>query len=106
MLSGQNSSSYDGVYCDIFTVGNDWTLCEGSFVYEQSKDVNRIGIQFGNYKNAVLYIDDFEFGEKTEAPAGLCPNGDFSKGMEGWTAQNEGAGVSVIDIAVNTVIRA
>lgn len=95
---GQNSSTYDGVYCDVFTVGNDWTLCEGSFVYEQSKDVNRIGIQFGNYKNAVLYIDDFEFGEKTEAPAGLCPNGDFSKGMEGWTAQNEGAGVSVIDM--------
>lgn len=25
---GQNSSTYDGVYCDVFTVGNDWTLCE------------------------------------------------------------------------------
>ena len=47
---GQNSSTPMTVFTAMSSlVGNDWTLCEGSFVYEQSKDVNRIGIQFGNY---------------------------------------------------------
>ena len=98
---GQNSTSYDGIYKDSYTIGNDWMLCEGSFEFNPDSDpgINRIGLQFGNFKNAVLYIDDFEFGEKLEAPAGLCPNGNFSDGMTGWTVNNAGAGVNVVEMS-------
>lgn len=96
---GQNSNSYAGIYKDFFSLSDNWILCEGSFEYNESKEIDRIGIQFGNNKNAVIYVDDFEFGEKTEVPAGLCPNGNFADGMTGWTVNNAGAGVDVVEMS-------
>lgn len=61
---GQNAS-YGGLYKTVFTAGKDWTLCEGEFEYTgEPADVIRVGIQFGGTPVSVLYVDDFEFGEK------------------------------------------
>ena len=64
---GQNAS-YGGIYKTIFTAGPDWTLCEGEFEYSESDtpDICRVGLQFGGTPVSVLYVDDFEFGEKGE----------------------------------------
>ncbi|MCI9285224.1 MAG: hypothetical protein HFJ91_05435 [Muribaculaceae bacterium] len=65
---GQNAS-YGGIYKTVFTAGPDWTLCEGEFEYKDTDtpDIIRIGIQFGGTPVSVLYVDDFEFGEKGAA---------------------------------------
>lgn len=96
---GQNAS-YGGIYKNTVTASKDWTVLEGEFEYTgDPADICRIGIQFGGTPNSKLYVDDFEFGEKQEGPANLCPNGDFSEGTEGWKINNPGAGVSVVEVS-------
>ncbi len=97
---GQNAS-YGGLYKTEFTAGADWTLCEGEFEYTgEPADVCRVGIQFGGTPVSVLYVDDFEFGEKGEAGLpNMCPNGDFSAGTDKWNLANPGDGISVAEIA-------
>lgn len=96
---GQNES-YGGIYKDSFTAGADWTYCTGEFVYDEKStaDICRVGIQFGGTPGSNLWVDDFKFGVKNDGPKNLCDNGNFADGTEGWTLQNIGAGVEVVEI--------
>lgn len=96
---GQNES-YGGIYKDSFTAGADWTYCTGEFVYDEKStaDICRVGIQFGGTPGSNLWVDDFKFGVKNDGPKNLCDNGNFADGTEGWTLQNTGAGVEVVEI--------
>lgn len=64
---GQNAS-YGGIYKDTFTAAEAWTLCTGEFTYQESdtKDIERVGIQFGGTPGSNLWVDDFKFGKKKE----------------------------------------
>lgn len=64
---GQNAS-YAGIYKDQFTATEDWVLCTGEFTYQESdtKDIERVGIQFGGTPGSNLWVDDFKFGKKKE----------------------------------------
>lgn len=93
----QNSETYgsqDGY--NTFDVGTNWVLCEHEFELTFD-DVNRIILNFGEV-GAKYYIDDIEFGLKQDVPSSLCPNGNFANGLDGWSANNPGAGVEVLEI--------
>ena len=87
---GQNAS-YGGIYKDTFTAGSDWTYCTGEFEYKESdtKDIIRVGIQFGGTPWSNLWVDDFKFGEKNDAAAPTLINvltgdaSDFEGGTSG-----------------------
>ena len=83
---GQNAD-YGGIYKTTFTAGADWTLCEGEFDYKESDtpDVIRIGLQFGGTPVSVLYVDDFQFGEKGEEDPMINMLPDNSSSFDGVT---------------------
>lgn len=85
---GQNAS-YGGIYKDTFTAGSEWTYCTGEFTYAESdtKDIERVGIQFGGTSGSNLWVDDFKFGVKIEDPmTNVVTNYNFEDGTStGWT---------------------
>ena len=68
----QNGTTYgsQGGYTT-FDVGTDWTMCEAEFELELD-DVDRILINFGKVAGT-YYIDDVEFGFKTEGGGSADP---------------------------------
>ena len=105
---GQNAS-YGGIYKDTFTAGNDWTYCTGEFTYDENStaDIIRVGIQFGGTPWSNLWVDDFKFGVKNDAPAETCMNvlvgdaSDFEGGTSGgwgsWGSNKDGDNSGVME---------
>ncbi len=90
---GQNAS-YEGIYKDTFTAPSDWIRCTGEFTYTESdtKDIERIGIQFGGTPGSNVWVDDFKFGKKIEDPdanrTNLLTNGNFTEDIQDWSKWN------------------
>ncbi len=90
---GQNAS-YGGIYKEKFTAPSGWIRCTGEFTYTESdtKDIERIGIQFGGTPGSNLWVDDFKFGKKIEDPdahrTNLLVNGSFTEDIQNWSKWN------------------
>lgn len=78
-----------------FDVGTSWVLCQSEFTCSYD-NVNRVLINFGKV-GGDYYIDNFKFGKKKTGPVNYMPNGSFENGMEGWTSENTGAGIEVVE---------
>ena len=96
----QPSGSYAAIGYDTQEVGSSWYTFEKEITYAED-DGNlytrlciNTGADVGTY-----WIDDVEFGEKIEGPTNYCDNGSFESGTDGWTINNAGAGVEVVELA-------
>lgn len=71
-------------------LASNWVLFTGEVILEDEKtDVTRVGLQFGGME-ADIYIDDFKFGLKNDAPANpdegrlnYIANGTFDENIDG-----------------------
>ncbi len=91
-IGSQASGDYKGIYKDQFELGSDWVYCTGEFEYTDADpdDITRWGIQFGGVPGGSVYIDDFKFGLKNDAPANpdegrlnYIANGTFDENIDG-----------------------
>ncbi len=95
-LAQAPSNGYAAKYGPNLDAGKDWTLYEWEFTFDgEPTGIDRIGLQFGGKPNTDLYIDDIQFGEKSEEPAdpdisrvNLISNGKFATNTEGWGKYN------------------
>ena len=91
---GQNSS-YGGIYKDTFTAPSEWIRCTGEFTYAESdtKDIERVGIQFGGTPGSTVWVDDFKFGKKIEEKMiNIIDDGKFEDGTLGsWFGWGNGS---------------
>lgn len=95
-LAQAPSNNYAAKYGPNLDAGKDWTLYEWEFTFDGTPTgIDRIGLQFGGKSDTELYIDDIQFGEKSEEPAdpditrvNLLANGKFATDTEGWSKYN------------------
>lgn len=92
----QNGSTYgsQGGYTT-FDIGSDWKEYKADIAVTPD-DVNRIIFNFGKV-GGTYWLDDIQFGEKLEKAHNYCTNGNFADGTTGWTLNNTGDGVTVVD---------
>lgn len=95
---GQNAS-YGGIYKEKFTAPSEWIRCTGEFTYTESdtKDIERVGIQFGGTPGSNLWVDDFKFGKKIEEKMiNIIDDGKFEDGTLGsWFGWGNGSTRSI-----------
>lgn len=92
-IVGQNQSDHNiAIYEKTYTMTDSWIPYEYEFAFNEDKDINKIGLQFGGTKNSTLFIDDFKFGKKKDDPdagrTNLLANGDFAENITSWARYN------------------
>lgn len=103
ILQNGVSGKYEAAYGAMFSLTNSWTLCEWERTISEADLANgytRAGIQIGGTPGNVIYIDNFEFGEKQdveEDDGNLLTNPSFEDDLEGWNAKNGADGMSVVE---------
>ncbi len=86
----QNTSSGNQNWGANHELASNWVLFTGEIVpKDEHIDVTRVGLQFGGME-ADIYIDDFKFGLKNDAPANpdegrlnMIANGTFDENIDG-----------------------
>ena len=98
----QNRTSYSGGgYTSQSVPAKQWYYFEAEITMTEALvnlPITHITIDFGSAAGD-YYIDNFKFGKKKTGPVNYMPNGSFENGMEGWTAQNPGAGIEVVELS-------
>ncbi len=94
----QPSGSYPAVGYETKEVGTSWFTFEKEITFEDDggNSYTRLCINTGA-DAATYWIDDVEFGEKKTGPTNYCDNGSFENGTEGWTINNAGDGIEVVE---------
>lgn len=97
----QNRTSYSGGgYTSQSVPAKQWYYFEAEITMTAALvnlPISHITIDFGSGAGD-YYIDDFKFGKKKTGPVNYMPNGSFENGMEGWNANNPGAGIEAITL--------
>ncbi|MBR1402255.1 MAG: endo-1,4-beta-xylanase [Prevotella sp.] len=78
----------------------EWTYYEHEF--EMTADIinsafDHITFDFGA-ATGYVWIDNVKFGKKKTGPTNYAENGSFENGTNGWTFNNPGAGVEVVEL--------
>ncbi|OFX52862.1 MAG: hypothetical protein A2W86_01205 [Bacteroidetes bacterium GWD2_45_23] len=97
----QNRTSYSGGgYTAQSVPAKQWYYFEAEIAMTAALvnlPISHITIDFGAGAGD-YYIDDFKFGKKKTGPVNHVPNGSFEKGLEGWNANNPGAGIEAVSL--------
>lgn len=98
----QNRTFYDGGgYTSQSVPAKQWYYFEAEITMTAALinlPITHITIDFGSGAGD-YYIDDFKFGKKKTGPVNHMPNGSFENGLEGWSANNPGAGIEAIELS-------
>ncbi|HHT35222.1 MAG TPA: hypothetical protein GX018_09375 [Bacteroidales bacterium] len=97
----QNRTTYSGGgYTAQSVPAKQWYYFEAEIMMTEALvnlPMTHITIDFGAGAGD-YYIDDFKFGKKKTGPVNHMLNGSFENGLEGWSANNPGAGIEVVEL--------